>query len=160
FRVLMHGTTIHGATRLRDDDGGTLAGRPEPLTYYYAGGPISETIAGARATRGGLHNVAIVGLGAGSLACARIEPERWTVFEIDPTVAEIASDQRLFRFLSECAPAAPIVLGDARLTLAATDTQYDLIVLDAFSSDTIPVHLLTREAFAIYLAHLTPHGML
>jgi hypothetical protein len=66
----------------------------------------------------------------------------------------------MFRFLSECAPSAAIVLGDARLTLAASRVRYDLIILDAFSSDTIPVHLLTREAFAIYLSRLAPRGML
>jgi hypothetical protein len=161
FRVLMHGTTIHGAERLRADDGAALTGRPEPLTYYYEGGPISETIERTRAARGGtLDHVAIVGLGAGSLACYRRAAEHWTYYEIDPKVVEIARDPRMFTFLSACAPTIPIVLGDARLTLAASPTRYDLIILDAFSSDTIPVHLLTREAFAIYLAHLAPHGVL
>ena len=161
FRVLMHGTTIHGAERLRADDGAALTGRPDPLTYYYDGGPISETIERTRAAHGGtLDHVALVGLGAGSLACDRRDAEHWTYYEIDPKVAEIARDPRMFTFLSACAPTIPIVLGDARLTLAAAPTRYDLIILDAFSSDTIPVHLLTREAFAIYLAHLAPHGVL
>jgi spermidine synthase len=75
-------------------------------------------------------------------------------------VVRIAHDPRLFRFLSDCAPSVPVVLGDARLTLAAAHARYDLIVLDAFSSDSIPVHLLTEEAFAIYLSHLSPHGVL
>ena len=161
FRVLMHGTTIHGAERLRADDRTALTGRPEPLTYYYEGGPISETIERTRAAHGGtLDHVAVVGLGAGSLACYRGDAEHWTYYEIDPKVVEIARDPRMFTFLSACAPAIPIVLGDARLTLATAPTRYDLIVLDAFSSDTIPVHLLTREAFATYLAHLAPHGVL
>ena len=73
---------------------------------------------------------------------------------------QIARDARMFRFLSECAPSASIVLGDARLTLAASGARYDLIILDAFSSDAVPVHLLTQEAFAIYLSHLAPHGVL
>jgi hypothetical protein len=160
YRVLMHGTTIHGAERLRGDSGDELAGRPEPLTYYYFGGPISESIEEARAAHGELENVAVVGLGAGSLACHRKDPENWTFYEIDPKVVELASDPHMFRFLSECAPSAAIVLGDARLTLAASRVRYDLIILDAFSSDTIPVHLLTREAFAIYLSRLAPRGML
>ncbi len=160
YRVLMHGTTIHGAVRLRGENGAALTGRPEPLTYYYFGGPISEAIALTRSARGGLNNVAVVGLGAGSLACQRKDPEDWTFYEIDPKVVQIARDPRLFRFLSACAPSASIVLGDARLTLAAAPARYDLIVLDAFSSDTIPVHLLTREAFAIYLSRLAPRGVL
>jgi len=158
YRVLMHGTTIHGAERLRD--GGAPARRPEPLTYYYRGGPLAESIELTRGAPGGTRTVAVVGLGAGSLACYRQEPEQWTFYEIDPTVVRIAHDPRLFRFLSDCAPSVPVVLGDARLTLAAAHARYDLIVLDAFSSDSIPVHLLTEEAFAIYLSHLSPHGVL
>ena len=86
--------------------------------------------------------------------------ENWTFFEIDPVVVRIARDPRLFRFLSDCGKAPHVVLGDARLTLAASRTQYDLIVLDAFSSDAIPVHLLTRDATAGYLSRLSPHGVL
>ena len=129
-------------------------------TYYYFGGPISEGIASARATQGGLKNVAVVGLGAGSLACHRHEGENWTFFEIDPEVVRLARDSGQFRFLSQCAPGAHVVLGDARLTLTASAQQFDLIVLDAFSSDAIPVHLLTREALRGYLARLSPRGMI
>jgi len=157
-RLLYHGTTIHGAMQVRDADGVPTSGRPEPLTYYYFGGPISEGIAAARATQGGLKTVAAVGLGAGSLACHRQDGEAWTFFEIDPEVVRLARDPSLFRFLSHCAPTAPIVLGDARLTLAAAPQQFDLIVLDAFSSDAIPTHLLTREALRGYLARLSPRG--
>jgi spermidine synthase len=159
YRVLMHGTTMHGAMRLRGDDGAALTGRPAPLTYYYEGSPIAEAVAATRAEHG-LHDVAVVGLGAGSLGCYRKNAENWTFYEIDPQVVRIARDPHLFRFLSDCAPSAAIVLGDARLTLAAAHTRHDLIVLDAFSSDAIPVHLLTQEAFAIYFTHLTPHGVL
>jgi hypothetical protein len=158
-RLLHHGTTIHGAERVRDADGARVTGRPEPLTYYYFGGPISEAIAAARAVQGGLKSVAAVGLGAGSLACHQKSGESWTFFEIDPEVVRLARDPNVFRFLSSCPPSA-IVLGDARLTLAASPRQYDLIVLDAFSSDAIPTHLLTREALRGYLARLTPHGVI
>ena len=106
-----------------------------------------------------MNNVAVVGLGAGSLACHRRDGETWTFFEIDPEVVRLARDPNMFRFLSSCAPEAPVVLGDARLTLAASAQQFDLIVLDAFSSDAIPTHLLTREALRGYLARLSPHGM-
>jgi hypothetical protein len=159
-RILHHGTTIHGAERVRETDGTPTTGRPEPLTYYYAGGPIAEGVAGVRAAQGRLKNVAVVGLGAGSLACYAQAGESWTFFEIDPEVVRLARDPKMFRFLSACAPAAPIVLGDARLTLAASPQQFDLIVLDAFSSDAIPVHLLTREALRGYLTRLAPHGVI
>ncbi len=159
YRLLFHGTTIHGATKLRDKNGIAITGRPEPTAYYYFGGPIAEGIAMAREAHG-INNVAIVGLGAGSLACHRKDNERWTFYEIDPEVVRIAQDASLFRFMSECAPKAPVVIGDARLTITRAVTPYDLIVLDAFSSDSIPVHLLTREALQIYLAKLAPGGQI
>jgi len=159
-RLLYHGTTIHGAQRLRNDDGTPVDGPPIPATYYYRGGPIAEGIRSARAALGGLDRVAVIGLGTGSLACHRTSSERWDFFEIDPEVVRIAGDPHFFRFLSACAPDASITLGDARLTLPAASGQYDLIVLDAFSSDAIPVHLLTSEAFLGYLSKLSPHGVI
>jgi hypothetical protein len=159
-RLLYHGTTIHGAQRLRNDDGTPLTGPPAPQTYYYPGGPFAEAIGAARAVRGSLDRVAVVGLGTGTLACHRRGGELWTFFEIDPEVIRIARDPRRFGFLSGCAPEAPVVTGDARLTLEASTDRYDLIVLDAFSSDTVPVHLLTREAVAGYLSRLSPHGVM
>jgi hypothetical protein len=159
-RLLYHGTTIHGAQRLRNDDGTPLAGPPAPLTYYYFGGPFGDAISAARAVRGSLDRVAVVGLGTGSLACHRKGGELWTFFEIDPEVIRIARDPRRFEFLSGCAPEALVVTGDARLTLEASPDRYDLIALDAFSSDTVPVHLLTREAVAGYLSKLAPHGVI
>lgn len=152
-RLLYHGTTLHGAERL---DGVTP---PAPLTYYYFGGPLSEAVDAAR-NAGGLARVAAVGLGTGSLACHRRDGEDWQFFEIDPEVVRIARNPRLFRFLGACAPHARIVLGDGRLTLAASPDSYNLIVLDVFSSDAIPVHVLTREAFAGYLARLAPRGVI
>jgi spermidine synthase len=159
-RLLFHGTTIHGAERVRDAAGRPVTGRPVPLTYYYYGGPISEAVEAARNARGRLDPVAVVGLGTGSMACHKRDGERWTFFEIDPVVIRLASDERNFRFLSVCGPVERIVPGDARITLAASSARYDLIVLDAFSSDAIPVHLLTREAFAGYLTRLAPNGVI
>ena len=159
-RLLYHGTTIHGAQRLRNDDGTPLAGPPAPQTYYYFGGLFGEAISAARAAHGSLDHVAIVGLGTGALACHRKSGEHWTFFEIDPEVIRIARDPRRFEFLSRCAPDTPVVTGDARLTLEASRERYDLIALDAFSSDTVPVHLLTREAVAGYLSKLAPHGVI
>jgi predicted O-methyltransferase YrrM len=159
-RLLFNGTTIHGAERIRAEAGLALPQRPEPLTYYYVGGPFSDVIDAVRGAKHRLDRVALVGLGAGSLACYRHDGERWTYFEIDREVIRIARDPRYFHFLSACAPDQSIVLGDARLTLAPSSERYDLIVLDAFSSDAIPVHLLTREAFAAYLRRLAPHGVI
>ncbi len=159
-RLLFNGTTIHGAERIRAEAGEALPTRPEPLTYYYSGGPLSDVIEAARTARHGLGRVGIVGLGTGSLACYRRDGERWTYFEIDREVIRIARDQRYFHFLSACGPDEPIVLGDARLTLTRSSERYDLIVLDAFSSDAIPVHLLTREAFSGYLSRLAPGGII
>jgi spermidine synthase len=130
------------------------------VTYYYAGGPISQVIQAVRNQRGRLDRVAVVGLGVGSATCFRQADERWSFFEIDPEVIRLANDKKHFRFLSDCGPVERIVAGDARITLAGSSGVYDLILLDAFSSDAIPVHLLTREAFAGYLGRLAPHGVI
>ena len=107
-------------------------------------------LAAAREKRGGPINVAVVGLGTGTLACQIKPGDQLTYYEIDPSVVKIAKDTSRFTYLSECAPDARIVIGDARLTLAdSPDGQYDIIIIDAFSSDAIPTHLLTKEAMAI-----------
>jgi spermidine synthase len=152
-----HGTTVHGAERIAD--AAPDAGTPEPLTYYYRGGPISQSIEAVRVVRGTLAHVAVVGLGSGTLSCYRQSQEQWTFFEIDPAVVQIARDPRLFTYISACAPDVPVVLGDARLTLAASRQRYDLVILDAFSSDVVPVHLLTREAIESYLARIEDGGV-
>jgi hypothetical protein len=157
FRLLYHGTTLHGAERIADATADVV---PEPLTYYYRGGPISEGIDAVRRLQGSLRRVAVVGLGTGALACYRHRGEAWTFYEIDPAVVRIARDPDFFTFISGCAPDLPVVVGDARLTLAASTEKYNLIILDAFSSDTIPVHLLTREAVAGYLEHLAEGGVI
>ena len=159
-RILYHGTTIHGAERVREADGTPVTGVPESVSYYYQGGPMSQIVPGVRAAQGGLKNVAVVGLGAGSLACYAKPGENWTFFEIDPEVVRLARDPSVFRYLSRCTPQAPIVLGDARLTLTKSTGLFDLIMLDAFTSDAVPVHLITREALRGYLARLTPRGVI
>jgi hypothetical protein len=159
FRILAHGTTIHGAVRLREDDGTPVTGRPEPIAYYGYGQVIGAAIESVRAARGGrLERVAAVGLGAGSLACHRKPGEAWTFYEIDAVVVRIATER--FPFLRECGQGLPVVLGDGRLTLKSASGPHDLIILDAFSSDAIPVHLLTSEAIGLYLSRLGPHGVL
>lgn len=159
-RVLIHGTTIHGAERIRNADGSPYLGRPEPSTYYWRGSPLAETIDVARALRGGrLERMAVIGLGSGSIACHRQAGEAWSYYEIDPHVIELARDPRTFRFLSDCAADMPVILGDARLTIADKPAgAYQHIIVDAFSSDAIPVHLLTREALETYFARLDERG--
>ncbi|HUI96974.1 MAG TPA: fused MFS/spermidine synthase [Xanthobacteraceae bacterium] len=160
FRVLQNGTTIHGAERLKDADYQPVGGRPEPLTYYGRGFGMARTIAAVRARKGGPVKVAIVGLGTGSLACYREPGEDWTIFEIDVTAIGIARDSHWFDFIPWCAPKVPIVLGDARRMIAREpDGRFDVIIVDAFSSDTIPIHLITREAMALYRAKVAPHGV-
>jgi hypothetical protein len=161
YRVLVHGTTVHGAERLVASSGQPPEERPEPLTYYHARSPFARAIAAVREHKGGLLRVAAIGLGAGSLACYIMPGEMWRFFEIDPIVAAIARDARRFTFLSTCAPDVPIVLGDARLTLAREPNgASDLIIIDAYSSDAIPVHLATREAMAMYQSKLAPDGVI
>jgi hypothetical protein len=162
FRDLAHGTTVHGTQRIRNDEGSPVTGRPEPLAYYFTGGGIADGIEAARRARGGmLGKVAAVGVGTGSLACQIRPGETWSFYEIDARVISIATDPARFSFVSQCAPRIPFVVGDARLTLGdAAPGSLDLIVIDAFSSDAIPVHLLTREAIGLYLSRLAPGGAL
>lgn len=162
FRFLFHGTTIHGAERIRDDAGRPIEGRPRPATYYWFGSPLGDAVAAARAVGGGrIGRVAAIGLGTGSLACHATAGEDWTFFEIDPEVVRIARDPTRFRFLSACAPDQKVVVGDGRLTLpTALTAPADLMVVDAFSSDSIPVHLLTREALRLYAERLAPGGLI
>ena len=160
FRVLSHGTTLHGAERIRDVSGKPVSGRPDILMYYYDGSAMAQVMEAVRARNAGPIRYAVVGLGAGSLACRAKPADTVHYYEIDPAIIQIARDSGLFHFLSACRPDVPIMLGDARLTLAdAPDGSYDIIYVDAFSSDAIPIHLITREAMAVYLRKLTPHGI-
>jgi hypothetical protein len=160
-RLLMHGTTIHGAERLVAKDGLRVE-RPVPATYYYPESPMARGVDAARSIKNGNPpRIGIVGLGAGSMSCHSRHEEYWRFYEIDPVVVQIARDEGRFRFLSACRPNADIVLGDARLTLAKEPAgNFDYLVIDAFSSDSIPVHLLTVEAVRLYLDKLSPDGLL
>jgi hypothetical protein len=154
FHSLAHGSTRHGMQSLDP------VSRDEPLTYYSRGGPIGQVLADLSGRHPGVR-VAAIGLGAGSLACYKQPDQQWTFYEIDPSVVRIARDPAYFTYLGDCAPEAGMVLGDARLSLtSAPDHGYDLIVLDAYSSDSIPMHLITREALALYMRKLAPGGVL
>ncbi len=163
MRLLMHGTTLHGAVRVKDA-GGKPVQAPLPATYYYPGSPMARGVDVARIvsgkTDGGLV-VGSVGVGAGSMACYSRANENWRFFEIDPLVVKLARDPKLFSYFARCHPDAKFVMGDARLTLGHIDAgSFDYLVIDAFSSDSIPVHLLTKEAIELYLSRLAPNGLL
>ncbi|MGH7006660.1 MAG: spermidine synthase, partial [Alphaproteobacteria bacterium] len=105
--------------------------------------------------------IGAVGLGAGEIACYRTEGQAWTFFEIDPAVVRISTSGNWFHFLPDCTPDARIVIGDGRLTLLREPAaHYDLLVLDAFASDSIPTHLVTREAIKLYFDKLAPRGVI
>jgi hypothetical protein len=159
FRVLSHGTTVHGAERVANADGSPYQGPVIPLTYYHPDGVLAETLHLLPANSAG-RDIAIVGLGAGAQACNGQPQDRVTYFEIDGLVEKIARDPKLFTFMEKCSPGANVILGDARLTLADEAKTYDYLLLDAFSSDSIPVHLVTREAFKLYAARLKDNGLL
>jgi hypothetical protein len=128
------------------------------LAYFHPYGPLGHVF---KRVASDLENVGVIGLGIGTVACYRLPDQHWTFYEIDPLVVSIAQDQEYFHFLSDCAPSARIVIGDGRLSLAQEpDASFDLFMVDAFSSDAIPMHLLTREAMALYLSRLAPGGML
>jgi hypothetical protein len=159
YRVLMHGTTIHGAQQVRDAEGKPLGGKPEPITYYTRNSGIGQAIRATREKKGGPIRIAAIGLGTGSIACLSEPGDSVNFYEIDRSVVRISREENYFTFVANCAPDARITLGDARVTLAdAPDGQYDIIVVDAFSSDAIPIHLLTREAMEIYLKKIQPDG--
>jgi hypothetical protein len=152
YHILQHGTTTHGGQNWLSEH------RRDPLTYYHKEGPFGQMMATLFpdvASR----RIAIVGLGSGATSCYGRPGERWTYYEIDPLVLRIAHNKRLFSYLDDCPPTVDVKMGDARLSLAAEpDSTFDLIVLDAFSSDAIPVHLMTREALAMYLRKIKPTG--
>lgn len=154
---LFHGSTLHGQQSLDPRSS------REPSTYFTRSGPIGQIFAalGPRLDRTGAR-IAIVGLGAGTMAAYALPGQRWTFYEIDPAMERIARDPRYFTYLRDCrADSLEVVLGDARLRLReAPEHGYELIVLDAFSSDFLPVHLVSREAIRLYRSKLAPGGVL
>jgi len=154
FRLLYHGAIAHGTQSLDPNMS------REPLAYYTRSGPAGAVMTAAQQTMP--HgDWAIVGLGAGAMACYMQPGQTLTYYEIDPLVADIAEDPRYFTLLSQCDPQTKIILGDARLKLKdAHDSSYGLIVLDAFSGDSIPMHLMTKEALALYVQKLAPGGLI
>lgn len=150
-RELLNGTILHGVEILATGRG------DEPTTYYSAESGVGRALLAAR-ERGSV-SVGIVGLGAGTLASYGQQGDRYTIYEINPRVIQIAGTE--FDFLRHSAARVEIVPGDARLSMERQPPQgFDILVVDAFSGDAIPVHLLTREAFQLYFRELAPQGIL
>ncbi len=149
---LYSGSTLHGVQ---------FTNRPtDPTTYYALAGPLGDVFAELRA-RTSSANIGVVGLGGGTIAAYGRATDHLTYFEIDPLVVKLASDPTYFTYLADSPVQADIVLGDGRLSLAAQPAAtFDLLVLDAFSSDSVPPHLLTTEAIAGYVRVLRPGGVL
>jgi hypothetical protein len=157
YRWMLHGTTLHGQQSLDP----ALA--QEPLSYFHRTGPVGQlfgTLTGPRTPK----RVGVTGLGVGTLVAYGEKGQAWTFYEIDPLVVRVARDTRYFTYLADGESRGVdlhVELGDARLQLVkAPAHSYDLLILDAFSSDSVPVHLLTQEAVQLYLSKLTDDGML
>jgi hypothetical protein len=149
--VLKSGTTLHGVRSLLPGE------ERQPMAYYSHEGPFGQFFAALAPNS--VRHVAVIGLGTGGLGCYAQPSQDWTFYEIDPLVERLARDPRYFQFLANCGNDPQVVLGDARVTLAdAADGAYDVLIIDAFSSDSIPMHLLTREALSLYLRKLAPGG--
>ena len=154
IRRYVHGTTIHGAERLSD-----FGSRPTPITYYIPTGPMGQVFQSNRGQTA--KTVGIVGLGVGALSCYKQPGQSWDFYEIDKTVDDIARNPDYFTFMSSCAGQSPTHLGDARIVLETQkDKKFDILVIDAYSSDAVPVHLTTVEALALYRDRLAPGGLL
>jgi SAM-dependent methyltransferase len=152
-RTLTHGTTLHGKQYLSPER------RREPTSYYGRRSGVGLALTSAPAIYGSDARIGVVGLGVGTLACYRRPGQRWDFFEIDPKVLDYSRDGS-FTYLRDCAPDAPVHLGDARLELEAMKgAGFDILVVDAFSSDAIPLHLLTREALQVYADAMGEDGI-
>lgn len=153
-RMLLHGTTNHGTQPL---DPKTAL---EKVSYYGPDSPLSDLFH-VLDRRPGRQNVAVLGLGIGVTSCYRKPGRHFDFFEIDPAIVKIAENKNLFTYLSGCGSPYDIIIGDGRLSIKKQpDRSYDLILLDAFSSDNIPVHLMTQDAMTMYADKLRPDGLL
>jgi hypothetical protein len=154
FRRLVHGRTLHGVQSTDPEELDT------PTTYYAREGPLGDVFS-LLAKREGPAHIGVVGVGVGTVACYDRPGYSWDLFEIDPAVITMARNPAMFTFIDRCAPGAAIIMGDGRRALQIREgARYDLLILDAFSSDAIPAHLLTREAFATYAQRLAEDGLL
>ena len=155
-RTLVHGTTVHGI-----QNRGTPEREMMPTSYYAPNSGVGLAMRAAPTLFGQKARIGVVGLGAGTLACYAKPGQAWRFYEIDPVIVTLARDPKSFTFLSRCLPGADVAIGDARIVLAGEPVNSaDLLAVDAFSSDSVPMHLLTTEAFATYRKHISVNGLL
>jgi hypothetical protein len=154
YRRLIHGNTIHGEQSTKPGH------RRDPLGYYHLHGPVGRLFTFLQETKRVPRQVGVVGLGCGALTAYAQEGQHWTYYEIDPAVIYIARDSGYFTLLGDCPATWDIREGDARIMLGRTADTYDLLIIDAFSSDALPIHLFTREALRVYLDRLNEGGLL
>ena len=186
FRKLLHGTTLHGVQAVGtwtvpvlDDVPVFAASNPwgvlaiagmqksfdfsqEPLTYYHRTGPVGAIVHRFRQVEPNGH-IGMVGLGTGSVSCYALPGQKLTYYEIDRHVVEMMEEGKYFTYVNDAKKRGAIVnivLGDARLQLEPTADRYGLLLIDAFSSDSIPIHLLTKQSMELYKSRLTDHGLL
>ncbi len=154
LRMLVHGRIVHGAQSLDP------AHRREPLTYFHRSGPFGQALAALQDVSP-KSRIAVIGLGIGSLAAYGQAGQHWTFYEIDPAIAALARGDRYFTFLHDSPADVRVVLGDARISITREAARsFDVLILDAFSSDSIPVHLITRQALQLYERVLEPNGIM
>jgi spermidine synthase len=152
--VMSHGTTNHGMQRLDPVE------RLHATGYYHRSGPLGQVFA-KLGDPAQAREIGIIGLGTGGITAYAQAGQRVVYYEIDPAVERLARDPRYFTYLRDCKAQTDVVLGDARLTISAEDdSHFDILILDAFTSDAIPIHLITREAIRMYLEKLTSQGVL
>lgn len=155
WRFLSHGTTLHGVMSLDPNR------NREPMSYYYRETPIGLLFAEATEAKPTTLKAGVIGLGMGSTTCYAKPGQDWKIFEIDSDVVEVATNPELVGFVNRCAPDAKIILGDARLEMQKQpDNWFDILLVDAFSSDAIPTHMITQEAIGSFMKKMAPDGVM
>jgi len=153
--MFSHGTTLHNLQMMKPGL------RKIPLSYYSEGGTFDQALDAARVSYGGDLNVSIVGLGAGAMACHEQSGDDWTYFEIDPAIVDMAMNPEYFTYMQDCSFESDVRIGDARLKIKdLAEGSQDIIMIDAFSSNVIPAHLVTKEALELYRSRLKEDGLI
>jgi spermidine synthase len=155
WRFLSHGTTLHGVMSLDPNR------NREPMSYYYRETPIGSLYAEATAAKPTDLHAGVIGMGMGSTTCYAKPGQKWKIFEIDDDVIKAVTNPNLVGFINRCAPDIEIIRGDARLKMAdQPNNWFDILLVDAFSSDAIPTHMITKEALSLFMSKMAPDGVL